>query len=71
MLAEQTHEMLGRPVFLPGRRWDEAVEWPGRGADGLAVIRARTVFWGSLSSEGAPVCPNCAAPAAESSERGC
>ncbi|MFF3689658.1 hypothetical protein [Streptomyces sp. NPDC002187] len=67
VLAEQTYEMLGRPVYLPGRRWDDVMERPGQGTDGLAVIRGRTVFWGSLGSDGPPVCPNCSAPAAEKS----
>ncbi|GAA1547142.1 hypothetical protein GCM10009730_65330 [Streptomyces albidochromogenes] len=67
VLPEQTFEMLGRPVHSPGRRWDDVMEWPGQGADGLAVVRRRTVFWGSLGSEGAPVCPHCSAPTAETS----
>ncbi|MFD6278821.1 hypothetical protein ACFWFI_25140 [Streptomyces sp. NPDC060209] len=67
VLAEQTYEMLGRPVYSPGRRWDDVTEWPGHGTDGLAVIRGRTVFWGSLGSSGVPVCPNCSAPADERS----
>jgi hypothetical protein len=63
--AERTYEMLGRPVHAAGPRWDEATEWPQPGGfDGLAVITGRTVFWGCLGSDGSPVCPHCAAPAA-------
>ncbi|MFI8345563.1 hypothetical protein ACIF8W_36665 [Streptomyces sp. NPDC085639] len=62
--AGQRYEMLGRPVYSPGPRWDEVAQWPARdGCDGLAVVTGRTVFWGSLGCDGAPLCPGCAAPA--------
>ncbi|MFF8609630.1 hypothetical protein ACF06X_27315 [Streptomyces sp. NPDC015346] len=61
--AERTSEMLGRPVYSPGPRWDDVTQWPKQSTDGLAVITRRTVFWGSLGSDGSPVCPHCSARA--------
>lgn len=62
---EQRYEVLGRPVYSPGPRWGDVTQWPVRGScDGLAVRTGRTVFWGSLGSDGSPLCPHGAAPAA-------
>lgn len=58
VLAERRYYMLGKLVYSPGPRWAEMTEEPRReGADGLAVVTGRTVFFGSLGSDGSPVCP--------------
>ncbi|GGT85248.1 MULTISPECIES: hypothetical protein [Streptomyces] len=62
--AERRYEMLGRPVYSPGPRWDDVTEWTNEGGcDGLAVITDPTVFRGSLGSDGSAVCPHCSARA--------
>lgn len=62
--AERTYEMLGKSVYSPGPRWDDVTQRPEQGGcDGLAVVTSGTVFWGSLGSDGSPVCPHCSEPA--------
>ncbi|MEU0399032.1 hypothetical protein ABZ318_02090 [Streptomyces sp. NPDC006197] len=48
--------------YLPGPRWSHVTdERRSLGTDGLAVVTGRTVFFGSPSTGGSPICPHCAA----------
>ncbi|MEU6476636.1 hypothetical protein ABZ858_07045 [Streptomyces sp. NPDC047017] len=66
VLAEQTYEMFGKPVYSPGPRWDDVTERrvPG-GCDGLTAVTGPSVFWGSLGADASPVCPRCSSPATD------
>ncbi|MFC8294883.1 hypothetical protein [Streptomyces sp. NPDC057250] len=59
-----------RPVLTPGPRWSCVTDERRRpSTDGLAVVTGRTVFFGSPSTGGSPVCPHCAETASGEDER--
>ncbi|MFB7453275.1 hypothetical protein [Streptomyces sp. NPDC056194] len=46
--------------YRPGPRWSHVAEERRHlGTDGLAVVTGRTVFFGSPSTGGSPICPHC------------
>ncbi|MGW6704290.1 hypothetical protein ACWGDE_05295 [Streptomyces sp. NPDC054956] len=60
VLPELTHPGYGQPVYLAGPRSSRVTDERDLPAwDGLAVVTGRTVFFGCLGSDGAPICPRC------------
>ncbi|MFE5729702.1 hypothetical protein ACFQ7A_02145 [Streptomyces sp. NPDC056528] len=57
-------------VLTPGPRWSCVTDERRRlSTDGLAIVTGRTVFFGSMSTGGSPVCPRCAEVASGEGER--